>query len=92
MEHLAAVGRHLHGPFLAREVDEPFGDLTRELEALRVDVDEGENSVVQALDGKGVRDDLACEHRAAGPDHRHLRHRAGILNRVECWSPRDLPA
>ena len=69
----------LDGPVPSRQLDQPLRDPPGQVEADWVDVDEGEDAAVEALDGKDVGDYLAREYRAAGPDQRHLRHRLGSL-------------
>src|SRR3989442_12148320 len=55
-------------PVLSRQLDQPLRDPPGQVEADWVDVDEGEDAAVEALDGEDVGDYLAREDSAAGPD------------------------
>ncbi len=50
----------------------------REVEAPLVNVDEGELTLVEPIDGEDVRHELAGEHRASRPDERYFRTQATI--------------
>src|SRR5581483_7894327 len=73
-QDVGAVRRRLDLPALARERDQLLGDVAREGQAGRVDVDQGECAALEAVDGEDVGDDLAGEDGAAGADHRDFWH------------------
>jgi len=78
-QNFQTISGRFDGPVLARQLDQTLGDLPRKVEPHGIDIDEGKHTPIETHDRKNVRDDLPCKDSAAGPNHRHLRHRARSL-------------